>query len=94
VINTINGEPENVDLNIYPNPNDGSFTVIISAEKPDTYQLQIYSNLGVKVYELRDLLITGTIKQKVDIRNVASGLYNFILTNKDRTIQKKVIIRK
>ena len=94
VINSIDVEPENVDLYIYPNPNDGSFTAIISAQEPGTYHLQIFSNLGVMVYESRDLQVSGTFRKEIDISNVANGVYNFVLINKDRSIQKRVIIRK
>jgi hypothetical protein len=92
-INSITLGSEIVDLTIYPNPNGGSFTVSYTAPEPDTYNLQVFSNLGVLVYELRDLQVNGTMKQEVDIRGVAPGVYNCILTNKNRSIHKMVIIR-
>jgi len=46
------------------------------------------------VYELKDLYVSGTIRQKIEVRYVANSLYTLVLTNKDQSIQKKVLIRK
>jgi hypothetical protein len=83
-----------LDINIYPNPNDGTFTAIISAPNPGTYNLQLFTNLGVMVYELKNLEVSGTITRKIEIKNVANSIYTLVLTNKDQSIQKKVLIRK
>ncbi len=92
---TLNNYPIGyVDMDIYPNPNDGSFTAIISSQIPGTYNLQLYSNLGVMVYELKNLYVSGTLMQKIEIRNIANSIYTLVLTNKDQSIQKKVVIRK
>jgi hypothetical protein len=94
VINSIGDESDSIGLTIYPNPNDGTFTAILSVQKADNYTLQIYSNLGVKVYELNDLQVTGIVNQKIDMSYAADGMYNLILTNKEKSIQKRVIIMK
>jgi hypothetical protein len=83
-----------LDLSIFPNPNDGTFTAIISAPYPGTYNLQLFTNLGVMVYELKNLDVSGTITRKIEIKNVANSIYTLVLTNKDQSIQKKVLIRK
>jgi hypothetical protein len=83
-----------LEMNIYPNPNDGTFNAIISVQNPATYNLQLFSNLGVMVYELKNLYVSGTITQKIEIRNVANSIYTLVLSNKDQLIQKKVLIRK
>jgi hypothetical protein len=83
-----------LDMLLYPNPNEGSFTVIITVPESGNYDLQLFSNLGVKVYDLRDLKVEGKLRKTIDIRSVADGVYNFILSDKDQMIQKRVIIRK
>jgi hypothetical protein len=79
---------------LYPNPNEGSFTVVITVPEPDNYDLQLFSNLGVRVYELRDLRVDGKMRKTIHVDHVADGVYNFILSNKDQMIQKRIIIRK
>ncbi|MEI6060957.1 MAG: T9SS type A sorting domain-containing protein, partial [Bacteroidota bacterium] len=93
-INPINRGPVNVGLNVYPNPNDGYFTAIITLPEPATYDLFVFSNLGMKVYEKKDIHVSGTVKQKIDIRNMASGVYTLVLTNKDQTLRKSVVIKR
>ena len=95
VVNAVNNVgSESLDMNIYPNPNDGTFTAIISVDTPGVYDLRIYSNLGVVIYEMKDLKLEGTLKLKVDVGKVSDGVYNCILTNKDRSVQKRIIIKK
>jgi hypothetical protein len=83
-----------LDLNLYPNPNEGSFTVVVTVPEEDTYTMQMFSNLGVMVYELRDIRIEGKLRRTIHLGYVADGVYNFILTNKEQMIQKRVIIKK
>jgi len=54
----------------------------------------MFSNLGVMVYELRDIRIEGKLRRTIHLGYVADGVYNFILTNKEQMIQKRVIIKK
>ena len=83
-----------LDLLLYPNPNDGSFTVLITVPEPGNFDLQLFSNLGVKVYELRDVKVEGKLRKTIHLDNVADGVYNFILSDKDKMVQKRVIIKK
>jgi hypothetical protein len=79
---------------IYPNPNDGTFTADISVTDAAEYDLQIYSNLGSKVYELRDLFLSGKLSKKIDLGDLAPGVYNFILSGKEHLVQKRFIIQR
>jgi hypothetical protein len=91
--NMFNGT-EDLEMVVYPNPNDGYFTASIAADEPGTYSLQLISNLGVKVFEIKELEVSGTIDQKIDVRDLKAGVYTLLLTNKDHSIQKKVVIQK
>jgi hypothetical protein len=83
-----------LDLVLYPNPNEGSFTVVVTVPEEDTYTMQLFSNLGVMVYELSDIRIDGKFRRTIHLGYVADGVYNFILSGKDQMIQKRVVIRK
>ncbi|MFZ4548898.1 MAG: T9SS type A sorting domain-containing protein, partial [Bacteroidales bacterium] len=85
---------EELEMLVYPNPNDGYFTAGISADEAGTFTLQLISNLGVKVYELKELEVIGTIYQKIDVRDLKAGVYTLLLTNTNHSIQKKVVIQK
>ena len=83
-----------LDVLLYPNPNEGSFTVVVTVPESGNFDLQLFSNLGVKVYELRDVKVEGKFRKTIHLDYVADGVYNFILSDKDQMIQKRVIIRK
>ena len=87
-------ELKNEGLTIYPNPNDGSFNITLTDLEPEPYTLQIYNNLGIKIFEVMDVQVNGTFQMRIDIGHVADGVYNFILSKKGQYIQKKLIIRK
>ena len=93
--NTISLGKEYVDFNVYPNPNDGTFTMRITASESGIYNLQAFSSLGVLVYEIKYLEIKNDAYiRKIDLSYVADGVYNFILKSSKSTIQKRVVIRK
>jgi hypothetical protein len=84
-----------LDLVLYPNPNDGSFTFVVTVPEPGKYTMQLFSNLGVLVYEIKDVRIEGKFRKTIHVDFVADGVYNFILTNnKDQVVQKRIIIKK
>jgi hypothetical protein len=83
-----------LDLSLYPNPNDGSFTINVTVPQPGVYSMQLYSNLGVKVYEQNNLNLSGITSSKIDLRHLAPGIYNIILIGKEFSIQKRFIIQK
>ena len=60
-------------LHIYPNPNNGRFTISISSKKKKDYSIKIFDIQGIVVYNLyakgidrKDLIID---------RNLPSGVY-------------------
>ena len=91
--NMFNGT-EDLEMVVYPNPNDGYFTVSIAAHETGTYTLQLVSNLGVLVYELKDIEVSGTVSRNIDAKHLTAGVYTLLLTNKNHLIQKKVVIQK
>ena len=76
----------NVGFNVYPNPNNGLFTVLIeNNSKPIT--LQITNVLG----EIIDAKIIATDKLEY-INPLAAGVYAITLVNENKTIVTKKII--
>jgi hypothetical protein len=86
--------PDDIGLSVYPNPNTGMFTVVISSPEPDDFNLQIFSNLGTLVYNESDIRVNGTVTKEIDIREVANGVYNVVLAKNDLLLQKRIVVRK
>lgn len=80
-----------VDFSIVPNPNNGQMTLNFE---------QLTGKVNVKVYDMLGNLIdsfntysgNGTGSITYDMSRCASGIYHFVVTGKEGTVAKKVVI--
>ena len=72
-------------LNIYPNPNNGQFTVVCS--KPGLYTL--YNELGSLVQTFNVAHETGT---EIHVENLSAGLYFMVSNQGPETISERIIV--
>jgi hypothetical protein len=78
---------------IYPNPNNGAFTVSIASEYEKNYTIRIFNSLGRKVYEVRDLKLTdGVFEMPIDLRPLPSGIYLIQFISEMDVESRKIII--
>jgi len=70
-------DPSKID--IYPVPNDGHFNITLNSENEVSYKLEIYNNLGERIYGDHTIIVKGTTVTSVDLGPVPSGLYTIIL---------------
>ena len=66
----------------------------ISSEKESTYKLDIYNNLGVKIYGDRSLTVKGNSITAIDMGKVPAGLYTVILRSENSQVTRKVLVNK
>ncbi|MCX6281791.1 MAG: right-handed parallel beta-helix repeat-containing protein [Bacteroidetes bacterium] len=88
------GEHTSDNVNIYPVPNDGLFNIAINSEKEISYKLEIYNNLGVKIYGGHTINVIGKTVTEVDLGTVAAGLYTVVLRSSDNQLIRKILINK
>lgn len=81
-------------VSIYPVPNDGRFSVSITSASPDTYSITVMNNLGMKIRELKEVDVTGTLEKVIDLRPVPDGLYTVIVQNSTNKVVKKILVNK
>ena len=79
-------------VEVYPNPNDGRFTLGVSSSKQEVFDIRILSNLGVMVYEKKGVEVDGNIKQDIDLSNLPKGVYSIILNAGNTQVIRKVVI--
>ncbi len=78
-------------IGLYPNPNTGEFTLRLSSEKMQSYQISICNTLGVIVYanQVRDCY---AVNQAIRLEQPA-GLYFLVISNESGRKTEKIIIR-
>lgn len=84
---------ENCFFTVYPNPNNGNFTVAFEVLKTDTYVLQLVNALGELVS--KDILtdFQGKYSKQFTIEGLSQGIYMIHLTGSNSDLAKKVIIQ-
>lgn len=79
---------------IYPIPNDGKFTVSIDIPGEETFSINVYNDLGVKVYEMKDFHVNGKAQQTIDLLNPSKGIYTVVFQGGNQTVIRKVLVTK
>ena len=75
-------------MNVYPNPNDGKFTISDMNTTVGEVDLVIVNNMGQIVYT--EQLFSGQKEVTVDLSNVKDGIY-FVRLISDKGIESKAI---
>jgi N-acetylneuraminic acid mutarotase len=82
---------ENSDINLFPNPSNGEFTINIKDKAVHNVDLEIYSSIGVSVYSSKNESVNGTIS--INLTQQPQGLYFIKIIADSKTIFKSVIIK-
>ena len=81
------------NFSVFPVPNDGKFNVLMTTPSLEKYTIQVYNQIGAKIFERNDIPVKGTIELQIDIRPVANGIYSVVFLNSDHTVVRKVLVR-
>jgi hypothetical protein len=91
---TNNKEPDiSNSLDLYPNPNNGKFNLILNLINSDNVKLTITNSVGVEIKNLNLMNKSGTINQEIDLGIIAKGFY-FINLHSGKTRLVKTFIVK
>ncbi|MGA3012701.1 MAG: T9SS type A sorting domain-containing protein, partial [Bacteroidales bacterium] len=88
------GELKDVSFKLYPNPNNGLFTVEFNASQKKTLDINVVNESGVVVYTLNNLEVSGVVARNIDLGILPQGTYFFRISNGSDSILKKFVIQK
>ncbi len=83
---------ENIDVfNLFPNPNDGQFTLVLEGQGGEDLQLRLFNVLGQNLYS-EGLNFNGGRWSKTYDFELAAGTYVLQLRSGNKVLYKKVIM--
>ncbi len=81
---------EITDIKLYPNPNNGTFTIEINLPQTiNIAQLEIYNEMQEKVFEETNF---NSYSKKIQLENIASGIYLVKVFDGEKIYCKKIIV--
>lgn len=82
------------NINIYPNPSNGKFTINIEATKSEKYRLEVF-NLDGKVVSKNIYTVNkdNVLNEEIDLSNLSKGNYIAIFTTDEFKTSKSIIIK-
>ncbi|WP_313804779.1 reprolysin-like metallopeptidase [Flavobacterium sp.] len=89
-LNTENFGLEN--FSIYPNPNNGNFTVQFDSKSGNDVKIGIHDIRGRLVFD-KSYQNTGVFNQNIQLNSVESGVYMVTVQDGDRKEVKKIVIK-
>jgi hypothetical protein len=79
-------------ITVYPVPNDGRFSIVLSHPAVECSRLEIFNDLGVRVYDEKALTIKDEEVIPVDLRPVKPGVYSVRLTSPSVSLVYKIVV--
>lgn len=81
------------DLVIYPNPNNGVFTITFEMTRPEKIEIRILNLSGQIVYQERVTFPFGTSNRILDLNVLSKSLYILDIVTNEGVISNKILIQ-
>jgi len=83
-----------LQVEIYPNPNNGFFNIKLASTEEKNIMIRIVNKLGEVVYAAENINVSGRYSDRIDLSQQSAGLYFISLIGNDGMFTEKLIIRK
>jgi hypothetical protein len=80
-------------MQLYPNPNNGQFTLEFDQQQAQSLQLVVRDMQGRQVYQEVINSPLGSYRHELDLRELASGVYYLSLEQGNRRSQRRLVIQ-
>lgn len=81
------------DVAIYPNPNNGQFTLRLDLERDREVGLRIFDLAGHQVWSADTELRSGEWKQSVDLSNLSRGTYLLEISSEGQKAAQRIVVQ-
>ena len=86
-------ELDNVEIEVYPNPNNGIFKFVINTSENIKLKYRIFNSSGNLVLEKNDFSIDRTYNETINLSIFAEGIYYLFIETEKGMINRKIIVR-
>jgi hypothetical protein len=93
VVSSVRSIADQFRIAVYPDPSDGIVTVRTVLPSPASLHIAVMNILGVRVAELRERHVHGTVTRTIDLSQVPSGVY-LLRVQTGRSVSTRRIIRR
>lgn len=84
---------ENIGLQVFPNPSRGMVNIAYNLHEHSDIKLAVFDVVGLRVKILKQgKVFPGYYQEKIDTRNLSSGVYFVIFKQKKAKVSKKFLI--
>jgi len=84
---------DDLKVNIYPNPSDGSFTLTMNIARSQDINISVFDIRGKRIYSNYEKQLSGTYNKQIDLNDYAKGLYHLRIVTNEGVANKKVIVQ-
>jgi hypothetical protein len=85
-------EVKAMDINVYPNPNNGNFVLDIPRGFNNSFQVEVRNALGQLVYSEKIVTYGQNLRKNISLSGVSKGLYSLIISNESGKLAQKIIV--
>lgn len=79
-----------LNFNVYPNPNNGHFTLSVTISEQNNYFIQLQNMVGQTIYENKS---ASTNLHEFDLSNQPKGVYFLNVFQNNKVLSKKIIVQ-
>jgi PKD repeat protein len=84
---------DNTRIQVFPNPNNGSFTIKLNLNTNEVVDLRIFSALNEIVFEEKNVITENDYTKIINLSKYANGIYYLQITGENTSWVKKIIIQ-
>ncbi|NVO04034.1 MAG: C10 family peptidase [Bacteroidetes bacterium] len=89
----IDNKPK-TSFNVFPNPNNGMFTVELNGDNSENLNLSVYNIVGKEVYSIKNIAASNQFSKRINLEGLSNGIYFIKLESNSNSYSQKIILQK